>query len=123
MSMYPPAFETVSANAAVQASLGTSPCRFYLFNEAPENATKPYAVWALTTGEPENYLESVPDIDVMTIQVEVFGSSPSQCRAAAEDIRNAFEPVAYMISFGSESQEPDTNDYSYTMVFDWWVQR
>ncbi|EPN30837.1 hypothetical protein A245_45243, partial [Pseudomonas syringae pv. actinidiae ICMP 19096] len=52
--MAAPIFAVCAADPAVQALLGTSPTRLYPFGEAPEGVAKPYAVWQVIGGNPEN---------------------------------------------------------------------
>lgn len=116
--MYPPLFETVSVNAAVQASLGSSPCRVYPI-EAEEKTVKPYAVYNFS-GDPELYVNQNPDITLFAISIDVIGDNPTQVMSAAEDLRNAIEGVAHVISISLAGRDPDTKDYVYTMTVDWW---
>lgn len=125
--MYPPIFEVCAANASVQDALGSSPCRLYPFGFA-ESANGgppalPYAVWQTISGIPENYLERVPDTDSWSIQVDVYGSSPSSARSAAEALRDAIEPVAHVTSLGGETRDPETMNFRYTISVDWIAYR
>jgi len=121
--MYPPIFETCAADADVQSNLGVSPTRLYPFGEAPAGVTKPYAVWQMITGLPENYLGQVPDMDSFSIQVDVYGPTVDAVRDAAEALRNAIEPVAHIIAWRSESRDPETRNYRYSFDVDWFVDR
>lgn len=125
--MFPPVFQTVDV-PAVRALLqtGTGPLRFYLFGRAPQNGPYPYAVWQLAYGSPENYLNEVPDIDTLGIQVDVYATpsqGPSVARQVAEALRDAIEPVAHITSWRGESQDPSTNNYRIGFDADWWVKR
>ena len=96
--MYPPVFSVCSADADVQSHLGAGPCRVFLFgyaegvNGGPPQ--KPYAVWRIVSGEPENYLDKAPDADTWTLQFDVFGDTAYTSREAAKALRNAIEPTA-----------------------------
>lgn len=117
--MYPPIFATCKAVAGVTSLLGTNPTRFYLFGKAPANPTLPYAVFRTVTGDPENLLGDVPDIDNYTVQVDVFASTADSARNVAEAMRDAIEPVAYISRWGEETQDPDTNNFRYQFDVDW----
>ena len=122
--MYPPIFARCSANAGVQALLGSgAACRLYLFGQAEKDVTRPYAVWQLVGGAPENYLGETPDADNFTIQIDVYATSAASCRSVAAAIRDAVEPVAYIINWGGESRDPETSNYRYSFDVDWIVSR
>lgn len=125
--MYPPIFSTVNV-AAVQALLQTAPgpLRFYLFGEAPQNTPLPYAVWQTRGGSPENYLNQVPDMDLFSIQIDVYASpaqGPSRARSVARALRDAIEPVAHIVAWRGESVDPETRNYRSSFDVDWWVRR
>jgi uncharacterized protein YggE len=121
--MYAPIFEVVSADANVQSNLGVSPTRFYPFGEAPPNVDKPYAVWQLITGLPENYLNQVPDIDQFSIQVDVYATTADQARDVAQALRDAVEPHAHVIAWRGEERDLDTRNYRISFDLDWMVSR
>ena len=121
--MYPPIFATCKAAAAVTALIGASPVRLYPFGEAPAGVTKPYAVWQTVGGSPENCLAGVPDMDGMTIQVDVYGTTATSSRNVAIALRDAIEPVAYVTSWRGESRDPDTNNYRWSFDVDWLIPR
>lgn len=121
--MYPPIFEVVAADSDVQTNLGVSPTRFYPFGEAPQGVSTPYAVWQFVTGSPENYLNQVPDLDSMSIQVDVFADTASDARDVAQALRDAIEPHAHIISWRGEQREEDTRSYRVSFDVDWLVSR
>ncbi len=121
--MFPPIFEICSADSNVQSNLGASPCRLYAFGRAGDAPTYPYAVWQTVSGVPENYLGQVPDIDSWTTQVDIYAQNGLDARNAAQAIRDAVEPYAYVTSFDGEGRDPDTLAYRYTMTVDWWDLR
>lgn len=125
--MTPPIFAAVNVSG-VQAYLksGNGPLRFYMFGQAPQNVTLPYAVWQIAGGSPENYLGDTPDIDSYTIQIDVY-ASPSQgsamVRNVAEAIRDAIEDDCHIISWRGESRDTDTQNYRFSFDSDWFVNR
>jgi|SRR5688572_454557 len=121
--MYPPIFSVCSADSAVLALLGSNPCRLYPFGEAPQGVLKPYAVWQSVGGGPENYLNQIPDMDLWSIQVDVYADTVDSARLAAQALRDAIEPVAHITSFNGDGRDPDTNNYRYSFSVDWWVPR
>ncbi|GFZ70567.1 Uncharacterized protein ALO70_04452 [Pseudomonas amygdali pv. eriobotryae] len=118
-----PIFSVCAANSAVTALLGSSPTRLYPFGEAPEGVAKPYAVWQLITGSPENYLSGRPNVDGFTLQVDIYADTASSARNVTEAIRNAIELTAYITRWGAESRDTETKLYRSSFDVDWLVHR
>lgn len=113
-------FELAKADAGVQALLASGPkTRFYGFGEAPQNVVKPYAIWQLVGGFPENKLAHRPDEDTFTIQIDAYGDKPDDARSVGIALRSALELDGYLTSYNFEGREPDTRLYrfSFTMEF------
>lgn len=121
--MYPPVFALAVAAPAVTALLGTNPTRLYPFGEAPQGVTKPYAVWQLVGGVPENYLGNVPDTDSYSVQIDVYADRASTARQVAEALRDAYEPKAYVANWNGESRDPDTNNCRISFDVDFITMR
>ena len=117
--MIPPLFPLLSG----VTSLGTNPKRFFPHGQATQATAKPYATWQIVAGTPENYLGTLPDIDGVLIQVDVWADTQSSASAVADDIRNAFQTVMHMTSFGQTEKDATTNLYRYRMDFSYWVPR
>lgn len=127
--MMPPIFATVNVSA-VQALLktGSGPLRFYAWGLAPDDVVKPYAVWRRVFGQPGNYVDTRPDADQFTTQIDVYaadvpGQRADKAREIADAISNAIEGVAYVTSWIGESRDPETKNYVSTFQCDWWVPR
>lgn len=122
--MTAPIVEACSQSAAVTALLGTgASMRLYSFGEAPDNVAKPYAVWQLVNGNPENYLAGRPDVDGFTLQVDVYGSTGTSVRSVRDAIRDAIELRAYVARWGGEVRDPATKNYRTSFDVDWIVRR
>lgn len=121
--MYPSIFDTIRVVGAVTTLLGSSPIRFYSFGNAPQDVTKPYAVWQIVGGTPENYLADNPDMDSYLIQIDVYALTAVSARAVAEALRNAIQSVAHVVSWRGESRDPDTKSYNYSFDVDWFQSR
>ena len=121
--MMPPIFKLVSASSDCKAILGSKPVRFFEFDSAPQNTTKPYATWQLTQGTPENYMDCPPDVDQVTVQVDCWAETPQTTRDMADAIRSAIEMDAHLISVNIEGREPDTRLYRVTLIIDFWLTR
>jgi len=122
--MTPPIFQLCSQTSAVTALLGTGAnLRLYSFGEAPQDVAKPYAVWQLVNGEPENYLAGRPDADSVTLQIDVYGVTGTSVRQVRDAIRDAIELSAYVTRWGGESRDPTTKNYRASFDVDWIVLR
>ena len=118
--MIPPLFPLISASVT---SLGSNPVRFYPHGQATQSTPKPYATWQIVAGTPENYLGQLPDIDAVLIQIDVWAETVTAASNAADDIRDALEPVMHMTSFGNTEKDFTTNLYRSRMDFSFWVER
>lgn len=121
--MFPPIFSICAADATVKSLLGVTPTRLYPFGKAPENVTRPYAVWQQITGTPENFIGDVPDIDSYTVQVDVYSLDEATARQVAQALRNAIEPSAHIVAWRGESIDPETGDSRISFDVDFWVNR
>lgn len=122
--MTPPIFQMCSQASAVTALLGSgADMRLYSFGEAPEGVAKPYVVWQLANGTPENYLAGRPDVDGFTLQVDVYGTTGTSVRQVRDAIRDAIELSAYVTRWGGESRDPTTKNYRASFDVDWIVLR
>ncbi|MBZ5489144.1 DUF3168 domain-containing protein [Halomonas aquamarina] len=104
----PPLFRVCAANAGVTALLGVNPTRLFPFGGAPENVPKPYAVYQVLNGVPENYLAEPPDVDDWSIQVDIYATTVSDVNAVLAALRRAIEPHAYITRLGGTGTEPNT---------------
>lgn len=121
--MYPPLFEICSANSRVTEVFGTSPCRIYPFNEAPQGADAPYATWQVIGGSPENCLDRVPDVDQFAVSVDVYASTGEAARNGAEEIRDAIESDCHIGTWLGEGRDEKTRLYVVSFLADWIVDR
>jgi hypothetical protein len=122
--MTPPIFEICSVDTSVVGYLGKSDrVALYPFDEAAENEPLPYATWQTVGGGPENYLGQAPDIESISIQVDVFAATASESRAIARALMSAIELHAHVTSFDGESRDAATRSYRYTFSVDWFTER
>lgn len=122
--MTPPIVQACLSSPAVTALLGAGTAmRLYSFGEAEEGVAKPYAVWQLVNGSPENYLAGRPDADGFTLQVDVYAATSTSARQVRDAIRDAVELDAYVTRWGGENRDPATKNYRASFDVDWWVQR
>ena len=121
--MYPSIFATCSVVAGVTAVLGTNPVRLYPFGTAVQAGSKPYAVWQVIGGGPENDINQTPDVDLYAIQFDAYATTASAARDVAEALRDAIEPSAHVVSWRGEEKDTETNLYRYSFDVDWWEHR
>lgn len=122
--MEPPIFAVCSSNPGVAALIGSGiDCRLFSFGEAPEKIQKPYAVWNLISGSPENYLAGRPDTDGFTLQVDVYAATGSAILAVTKALCAAIEPIACIVRWGATDRDPVTKDYHRSFDVDWIVRR
>lgn len=116
--MFSPLYALVKDSAAVQAVLG-NPVRVYAFGDAAQDGSKPYAVQQTVGGRPENYLGQVPDLDTVTVQVDVYAKEMTQAKAGVIALRDVLEPVAYITSWNGEFRDFETRLWriSFTVEF------
>jgi hypothetical protein len=122
--MEAPIFAICSTDPGVTALLGVGiECRLYSFGEAPQKPVRPYVVWSLITGSPENYLAGRPDADSFTLQLDVYATTAGPVRAVTEALCAAIEPRAYVVRWGATDRDPETKDYHRSFDVDWIVLR
>jgi len=118
-----PFFALASASSAVTALLGSSPVRLYPFGKAPQDVARPYAVWQVIGGSPENYLAQRPDIDGVSVQVDIYGLSAASVRAVRDALRDVVEGAAYITRWGGEDRDYETQNHHASFDADWLVPR
>lgn len=121
--MTPPIFKVCAADPAVTALLGISPCRLYPFGEAPEGVEYPYATWQGIGGAPENYLDDRPDMDRISLQVDVWAKTGTSATAVATALRDAIEGHAYITAWRGTSTDPETKSKRVSFDVSWHVER
>lgn len=121
--MMPPLFHLLQASSPVKALLGANPLRVFPWGEAPEGTEYPYATYGVPSGTPENTLDSVPTVDRLLTQVDVWAKTGASCLDAAAAIRDEIEPKAHLISLGNLERDPETKSYRLRMDFDFFTFR
>ena len=117
--MEPPIFTVAASDPEVIRLLGSSPVRLWPFGEAPQNAAYPYAVWQVINGTPENYLAQRPDMDGLSLQVDVYGKSAGEVRAVVAALRRSLELSTHITRIGRESKDSPTNTYRSGFDLHW----
>lgn len=122
--MTPPAFEIVAGYAPATALLGANPTRFWPFGHAPQNETRPYAVWQTVYGNPYNSLSCIPSEDLYGVQVDAYAKTGADARKVAAALRDAFE-LSYnqVTAWNGEDWEPATGLYRVSMTVEFVTER
>lgn len=118
--MNPNIFQLLKADSAVTALLGTSPLRVFPFSEAPQNSLKPYVTYGIYNANPENYIDTIPDIDQLSTQIDIWGDTSKSCEQCFNAIRSALEVHGHMTNYSALSRDTETKLFRVTMEFDFW---
>lgn len=122
--MTPPVFSIATASPAVLAKLGTAPTRLWLFGMAPQNEPRPYAVWQIVYGNPDNSLSCVPKEDLYGVQFDCYAKTASDAREVAEVLRDAYEASYNQVTaWNGEDREPATLLYRVSFTVEFWTRR
>lgn len=121
--MFAPIYKVLAANVNVQAVLGSSSPRIYKFGEAAKGATKPYMVYQMIDGAPENYLGQAPDLDLETFQMDIYAETSAEVEAVAKTVVNALVGFAYVSGWRGEFKDPDTSLNVVSFDVDWYSNR
>jgi len=116
--MFSPLYDLVKNDLGVRAVLG-NPVRLYAFGEASQDGSRPYAVQQTVGGSPENYLAGFPDLDSITVQVDVYAPAMTQAKAIVVALAAAIETVAYITNWNGEFRDTETKLWriSFTVEF------
>lgn len=118
--MLPPLYAVLMGSNAVTSIIGD---RCYPFGEAVQDTAKPYVVWQIIGGSPDNNLSHAPSIDSYLIQVDCYHQSPVGIATLADAVRSALESVAHITGYPVNEREPDTKLYRIALELDWWYSR
>jgi hypothetical protein len=117
-----PIYTLVAASSTVKALIGAVP-RFYPFGSAVDSPVRPYAVWQLVYGAPQNKLADAPDEDRYGIQVDAYADKQADARALGVALRDAIEPTGTVVGYNGEARELDTNLYRYSFTVEFMTER
>lgn len=122
--MEAPIFAICSADPGVTALLGAGvDCRLFSYGLAKKGTAKPYVVWSVISGSPENFLAGRPDADSFTLQVDVYAKTGESALAVTKTLCAAIEQHAYVVRWGNTDRDPATEDVHRSFDVDWIVRR
>ena len=119
--MFAPIYETLAMDPVVVALLG-DPLRVFSFGETEGPADQPYVVHQEVSGQPENFLGDIADLDNHSIQIDVYSPDRTLSKQVAKAVRDALEKVAYTVSGAATSREPDTRLFRVSFDVSLFVQ-
>ena len=121
--MTPDVFNIAKQSSAVTGVLGNPP-RFYPFGQARQNEPRPYAVWQVVYGNPDNSLSCIPKEDMTGCQIDAYAKTPTDAREVAAALRDAFEETYnHVVSFNGEFWEANTGLYRVSFTAEFWTVR
>ncbi len=109
-------FALVKASPECTAHIGADPVRFFEFGEAPELETLPYVTHQFIAGTPYNQLDGPAIADHLSIQIDVWADSSTQCKAVANAIRSAIEGHCYVVSWLGTAKEKESGIFRCTFT-------
>lgn len=121
--MFPNIYATLLEDNAVTSIIGSNPMRAYRHGSAPQDTSKPYIVYSIISGVPENNLSAVPNVDKYSIQVDCYHQTDSGVQSLTIAVRNSLESIGYMTNIPVDEREPETKLFRITMDFDIWLNR
>lgn len=116
-------FPLLFADSPVKALLGSAPLRVYSWSQAPKDSAVPYATYGVITGLPENYMDSAPDIDHQTVQIDIWAENEDSSLACLSAIRDVLEVHGHMTSFANSEVDPETRLFRTRLEFDFFEDR
>jgi len=121
--MTAPVFVTLKASSDVKNIVGTNPPRIYRHGNAPQDTSKPYVVWEIIAGVPDNNLSDLPTLDRVVVQVDCWHQTDAGVDALMRAVRDAIEPSAHMTAISVDERDPETRLFHVALEFDWFVAR
>jgi len=121
--MFPNIYSTLKASSAVTAIVGSSPMRAYGHGNAPQDTEKPYIVYSVYSGSPENNLSDIADIDLYSLQIDCYHQTDSGVESLASAVRDSMEGIGYLTGVPIDEREQDTKLFRIAMQFDVWHSR
>jgi hypothetical protein len=98
--------------------------RLWPFGYAEQNSPRPYAVWQVIYGNPENSLSCIPDMDLFGCQFDCYAKTVTDARAVAAALRDSFEEsYNHVVSWNGELWDQPTGLYRVSFSADFWTPR
>ncbi len=118
--MFPNIRNVLSLNSTVNSLVDG---RIYRHGEAPQDINKPYITWFISDGMPENTLSCSPDIDKMSIQIDMYHVTDSGLVDLSKAVRNVIEQHAYIVGMPVNERDEKTRLFRFVFMVDWLLER
>lgn len=118
--MFPDIYQILINNSQVQSIING---RVYRHGDAPQGVVKPYVTWYVINGNPENTLSEVPDMDKISIHIDIWSEQDAGVVTLAKEVRDALEPHAHMVDMPINDRDDKTKLYRIGLQFDWFLAR
>lgn len=115
-------FQLLSADLVVRNLFGISPTRVYP-GIAPQNVRAPYAVYRINSEQPENYLETRPDMDNRLIEFTIYAQNYVKLEECTAAVRNVLETHCYVTSMLDLEPENEKDLFGKRIELSWWDER
>jgi hypothetical protein len=108
-------FSIMSASTTVKSIFGSSPIRIYQGNKLGTEPDMPYAIFNIISAIPYNCLSDSSDMDVSSIQVDIYSNDQTTLESGYNAIRNAIETKGYVTRYSTDDTELENGKYNITM--------
>jgi hypothetical protein len=126
MSMLTRFYQIMSADNNVKALFGSEPVRIYPNNPVMDkNPRKPYAVYGLFNVTPYNYLHGRCDMDMRSVQVDIYADTSAIVENCLETIRTTLEAAGqgYLMNYSTPARDSETGLFRVTLEIDFHEER
>jgi hypothetical protein len=118
----PPLFAICAADPRVTALLGEGPVCLFPFDDAPQVGARPYAVYQVLTGVPEDYVDDRPDLGSWIMQIDVYADTGAEATSVREALQYAIETQAHITRIGGTGTERETKLKIISLDVSWLVK-
>lgn len=125
MSLLTRFFQIMSTNNAVKALFGANPVRIYPYGVVLDKVPpKSYALYSLFNATPYNYLSGRCDMDLSSLQVDIYADNSALAIDCFEAVRTALEAAqGYLINFSTPARDIENGFYRVSMEIDFHEER
>lgn len=96
---------------ALHPYVGTDDPRIYDFGEVPQGTDAAYITFWQVTDQPHEQISGAPCSDEVTMQVDCYSKSRSDCREMAKAVRRIFDDLGYSNRLIIQTYEAETKLY------------
>lgn len=117
-------FNILNNDVNVKVLMGANPLRVYPYGTKLDGKTrKPYALYGLFNAVPYNFLKDRTDMDLSSIQVDIYAMDSDNATACYNAIRSAIEGDAYITNYSTPERDIDDGLYHVRLEVDFHDER